>query len=93
MKQLLFFTWALLFAALQTFAQTTYTYDDLNRLTSVTYSNGVTVSYTYDALGNRTSKKVTGASAPKEAYAWLSSDGKTLTFCYDDQRARRNGNT
>ena len=93
MKGKILYILALLFAALQTFAQTTYTYDDLNRLTSVTYSNGVTVSYTYDALGNRTSKKVTGASAPKEAYAWLSSDGKTLTFCYDDQRAQRNGNT
>jgi YD repeat-containing protein len=29
-----------------------YTYDDLGRLTSVTYSNGQTVSYTYDEGGN-----------------------------------------
>ena len=53
---------AFLFATLQTFAQT-YTYDNLNRLTKVVYDNGATVSYTYDALGNRTSKKVTGVTA------------------------------
>ncbi len=44
---------------MQTFAQT-YTYDKLNRLEKVVYENGVTVTYGYDALGNRTSKKVTG---------------------------------
>ena len=49
-----------MFATLQTFAQT-YTYDDNNRLTKVVYSNGTTVSYTYDALGNRMTKKVSGA--------------------------------
>lgn len=83
---------AVMFVGLQTFAQT-YTYDNLNRLTKVVYDNGTTVAYTYDELGNRTSKKVTGATVPKGAYAWLSSDGKTLTFCYDDQRAQKNGNT
>ena len=36
-----------------------YTYDDLNRLTEVSYSNGVKVKYNYDALGNRTKKTVT----------------------------------
>lgn len=40
---------------------TTYIYDDLNRLTQVTYSNGTTINYTYDALGNRLSKTVTAA--------------------------------
>ncbi len=93
MKRKLLYTLAFLFATLQTFAQTTYTYDDLNRLTTVKYGNGVTVTYTYDALGNRISKKVTGASNPKEAYAWMSSDSKTLTFCYDDKRAERKGET
>ncbi len=55
----------LLFATLQTFAQNTvkYDYDLLNRLTKVTYSNGVTIAYTYDELGNRLSKKITGANA------------------------------
>lgn len=40
-----------------------YEYDNLYRLTKVTYSNGTIVSYTYDALGNRISKKVTGSPA------------------------------
>lgn len=31
----------------------TYTYDSLNRITSVDYGNGFTESYTYDAAGNR----------------------------------------
>jgi len=31
-----------------------YTYDLLGRLTGVTYSNGSTVTYAYDAAGNRT---------------------------------------
>ena len=30
-----------------------YDYDSLNRLTNVTYANGSTISYTYDAAGNR----------------------------------------
>lgn len=33
----------------------TYTYDQLNRLTSVTYENGLELTYTYDAGGNITS--------------------------------------
>lgn len=61
MKYIYIYTLALLFAGMQTFAQT-YTYDDQNRLTKVVYENGTTVTYTYDALGNRTKKKVTGAT-------------------------------
>jgi len=34
--------------------QTDYTYDDLYRLTGVTYPDSTTASYTYDAVGNRT---------------------------------------
>lgn len=30
----------------------TYTYDNLNRLTSIDYGNGQSISYTYDAAGN-----------------------------------------
>lgn len=40
-----------------------YHYDDDNRLWKVEYDNNVTVEYGYDALGNRTSKKVSGSSA------------------------------
>lgn len=62
MKNRLLYTLALLFAILQSFAQT-YTYDTNYRLTEVKYGNGITVKYTYDALGNRLTKKVTGATA------------------------------
>lgn len=43
-----------------------FSYDALNRLTNVTYGNGTSISYTYDALGNRTSEKVTTNSQPKK---------------------------
>lgn len=54
------YTLLLLFATLQTFAQD-YEYDANNRLSKVTYSDGSTVTYTYDELGNRLSmKKIAG---------------------------------
>ena len=64
MNRNILYTLALLFATLQTFAQT-YTYDSSNRLTKVVYDNGTTITYTFDALGNRTGKKVTGSTAVK----------------------------
>lgn len=46
----------------ESFAQTTrthtYSYDDLNRLTWVTYGNGTTIEYCYDELGNRLCRNV-----------------------------------
>ena len=53
------------FMTLGSFAQDTvsYKYDALGRLTTVTYSSGAVITYTYDAVGNRISKIVTGASA------------------------------
>ncbi|ENW93029.1 hypothetical protein F904_02972 [Acinetobacter dispersus] len=30
-----------------------YTYDNLGRVTKVTYSNGKSITYSYDAAGNR----------------------------------------
>lgn len=62
MKRYILFTIVMLFASILASADTSasYTYDNLNRLKKVTYSNGVTVNYTYDALGNRTKKTVTG---------------------------------
>lgn len=77
MKQRLLYTLALLLATTQTFAQsskTTYEYDSNNRLTKIAYSNGVSVVYTYDELGNRLSKKVTGAVQKKEGD--VNGDGK-----------------
>lgn len=64
MKHRLLYTWAFLFATMQTFAQT-YTYDSNNRIKTVVYDNGTTITYSYDALGNRMSKKVTGSVAEK----------------------------
>ena len=54
----------IVFATVVASAQTSvsYTYDDLNRLTEVNYSNGVKVKYTYDALGNRMTRTVTTSS-------------------------------
>jgi YD repeat-containing protein len=46
----------------QAFANSvSYTYDSLNRLTSIIYGNGDTLSYTYDAAGNRLSYTSTNA--------------------------------
>ena len=64
MEKRLPYSLALMFVVLQTFAQT-YTYDKLNRLEKVVYENGVTVTYGYDALGNRISKNVVGSIATK----------------------------
>lgn len=44
-------------------AATTYTYDDLGRLTKATYDNGKEIDYSYDPAGNRT-QVVTQASPP-----------------------------
>lgn len=62
MKRRKFYILVLLSVTLQTFAQT-FTYDNLNRLTKVVYDNGTTITYTFDALGNRITKKVTGATS------------------------------
>ena len=66
MKRRLLYTLAIVFASLQTFAQGTikYEYDANNRLTKVTYGNGTTESYTYDALGNRMTIKKNGNGSP-----------------------------
>ena len=39
----------------------THAYDSLGRLSQVSYSNGVVITYVYDAAGNRTSYVVSGA--------------------------------
>jgi YD repeat-containing protein len=54
-------TIAILLLGLSAKAQVTvtYTYDNLNRLTQASYSNGVGIQYAYDALGNRTQETKT----------------------------------
>jgi YD repeat-containing protein len=39
-----------------------YTYDSLGRVIQVVYFNGLTITYTYDPAGNRTSVVIQGAS-------------------------------
>ena len=61
MKKLL--TFIMLLWVVAAAAQTTrYSYDNLNRLTRVTYANGTIVSYNYDANGNRISEIITGGT-------------------------------
>lgn len=64
MKRNIILILILSFAWLQVLAQTSanYTYDNMNRLTKVTYSDGASVTYTYDALGNRLTKRVSGVA-------------------------------
>lgn len=45
-------TFVLLFSTTTIVSAASYTYDELNRLTKVTYEDGAIVSYTYDAAGN-----------------------------------------
>jgi YD repeat-containing protein len=40
----------------------TYTYDNLGRLKTVTFTNGTQIVYNYDAAGNRTSVVTTCGS-------------------------------
>ena len=42
----------------------TYTYDNLDRLTQVQYSDGTIIQYSYDQLGNRLVEQVTAPAAP-----------------------------
>ena len=46
-----------------------YKYDELNRLSQVTYDDGTTITYTYDEAGNRLTKQVSGA--PSKPMPWL----------------------
>lgn len=65
-----------------------YTYDDLNRLTQVSYPGGPNVSYTYDAAGNRTSQTrgmTTTNYTYDEAGQILTAGAKT--FDHDDNGA------
>ena len=48
-----------------------YSYDNLYRLTSVTYPGPTTTSYAFDAFGNRTSKTDAGGAT---AYAYDDAD-------------------
>lgn len=73
---------------------TTYTYDDLNRLTKVVYPAfgalaARTVEYTYDAVGNRLTEKVTQGGIVTTTSSTYNADDRLVTmggssFTYDD---------
>lgn len=73
MKRRVLYISAFMLATLQASAQSTkYEYDANHRLTKVTYSSGIVVNYTYDELGNRLSKTITGGLLRGD----VNSDGK-----------------
>ena len=80
-----FYIFAMVFVLLQTFAQGTvkYEYDGMNRLTQVTYGNGVVVSYIYDALGNRLTKKTRGGGEEVNTVSIKISSAKQVTYMSD----------
>ncbi len=53
-----------------------YTYDPLGRLVQVTYDNGSSIVYTYDAAGNRTSVVVSGVVASGIFHGHLTIQGR-----------------
>ena len=58
------------------FAGTDYVYDSAGRLIKVTYSNGVTIEYRYDASGNR--QAITTARVPNRAPAAIGDSASVL---------------
>src|SRR5437868_5019900 len=58
-----------------------YSYDALNRLTSVVYPDGTTVTYTYDAAGNRLNRTVVSVAPTLPALTGMTpnSGGQGLT--------------
>ncbi len=74
MKRRILYTIFALLMSLKTFAGGTvkYEYDANYRLTKVTYSSGIVVTYTYDELGNRLSKTVMSGFVKGD----LNGDGK-----------------
>ena len=62
-----------------------YTYDQLNRLTGVTYGDGTTIQYSYDELGNRITQSVSGGSDIKANFTASPTSGPTpLTVTFND---------
>ncbi|WP_417237320.1 T9SS type A sorting domain-containing protein [Bizionia paragorgiae] len=64
-------------------SQTTYEYDELNRVKVVLYDDGTTINYVYDQLGNRKQKVITEPQAltyvPDDAF-----EQKLIDLGYDD---------
>jgi RHS repeat-associated protein len=73
----------------------TYAYDKVGNLQSVTYPNGVVHTYTYDARNRLTNLAVNNSAAPMESYAYTLDaaghrlsvselSGRTVNYGYDN---------
>lgn len=51
-------------------ASASYTYDQVGRLTTAIYDNGLCVTYVYDANGNRTSQTNTAPGGAPQTPVW-----------------------
>jgi|APTNR8051073442_1049403.scaffolds.fasta_scaffold06128_3 YD repeat-containing protein len=60
-------------------ASATYAYDGRGRLVSVTYDGGKTITYIYDAAGNRVREVVTVPSAAAQAPAPAPAESPVLS--------------
>lgn len=60
----------------------TYTYDDLDRLKSVTYSDGTVIGYDYDKTGNRT--QTTSSNTPTDFSASVVTGNAPLAVDFTD---------
>jgi len=90
MKQLYKILFAILLigsiSTLQAQITVSYGYDELHRLKTCTYSNGMVVSYTYDALGNRSTVVISGNAVcipvANLSVSNIGSTGATLNWTY-----------
>lgn len=53
------------FTPIRAVSSVIYTYDQLGRLSTALYDNGLCIAYIYDAAGNRTSQTNTISGAPE----------------------------
>src|SRR3989304_3578407 len=60
-------------------ATITYTYDSLNRLTKVDYGNNITITYAYDASGNRLTLVSTPSDTTPPTTPLITDDGLYAT--------------
>ena len=64
----------------------TYVYDELSRLTSVNYGDGVTQSYSFDAMGNRLQKQDSATGTENCIY-----NAANMLLCHSGKSAYRSG--